>query len=325
MKNIIKFIKKHSQKIKILISSLIMIFILSKINFEDFAKSFKYLNPFLFIIFLISNMLSIVFAAFKWNEALRIKNINISFKKILSFTWIGTFYSNILPGRITGDAVKIYLVSKNTKENKIMGGTSVIIDRIANMPVMIIIALTISLPYFGVNIFYLAATYLFFIMIIIFLIMIKKSKTKISPFFSRFLSEKVLDKITDFIDSFYKYFSEPSKIFYIIFLGLVFQVITIFNHFLLGLSMGFTVSFFYYVLFLPIFLIISIFPISFSGWGIREVTFIFFLTQVGISKESALSFSILIYTSFLVTSLPGYFYTLKSSLKDSWAHSKQDK
>jgi uncharacterized membrane protein YbhN (UPF0104 family) len=44
--------------------------------------------------------------------------------------------------------------------------------------------------------------------------------------------------------------------------------------------------------FVPVALLTAMVPISFAGWGVRELSFVYFLGSAGVSAEAALSLSI---------------------------------
>lgn len=306
----------HGQKIKFLISSLIMFFILKKINFEDVWKNLNQINIPIFAFFIFSLVANIFFGSFKWKKILGFANIKFSFYDALSTSWIGSFYSQFLPGRIGGDAVRIYIAAKKNPQNKILVGMSVIVDRLANMPTVILVGLVISLPFYGVTGVTLFLVYLFFGVPLLLVLVFKNYKENSSKIIEKFLPENFSRKLISSIEAFYSYCPDIKTMFYTLFLGTVYQAMTFYSHYLLGEALGFNLNFSYYIIFMPLFIIVSIFPISFGGWGIREATFIFFFTHKGISEESALSYSILIYTSFLITTLPGYFFDIKNKLPE---------
>jgi hypothetical protein len=55
----------------------------------------------------------------------------------------------------------------------------------------------------------------------------------------------------------------------------------------------------------PLCTLIQMVPISFNGWGIRESVFILYFGQIGLSRDSALAFSLLGATLIVLLSLSG--------------------
>ncbi len=59
------------------------------------------------------------------------------------------------------------------------------------------------------------------------------------------------------------------------------------------------------LLMVPLCTLIQALPVSFNGWGLREGLYVFYFHQVGLSRESALAFSIVAATLVMLLSLSG--------------------
>jgi glycosyltransferase 2 family protein len=60
-------------------------------------------------------------------------------------------------------------------------------------------------------------------------------------------------------------------------------------------------------------LLATMIPLSYAGWGIREVGAVWLFTRIGISNESALAISVLFGAALLVAALPGLAFWLSPS------------
>jgi len=82
--------------------------------------------------------------------------------------------------------------------------------------------------------------------------------------------------------------------------------------FLVSLSFGLKINFFYLLLVIPLIDIIEIMPISLMGLGTREYAYIFLLSLVGISQEESLALSLFTFLLVVIPfSLAGYLTTIK--------------
>ncbi|MCR4316334.1 MAG: flippase-like domain-containing protein [Planctomycetes bacterium] len=70
--------------------------------------------------------------AFRWQILLSVKPHDISFARSVKLMWIGDFYSQVIPGTISGDFVKAYLAAKNSNDRARVA-LSVLVDRIAGL------------------------------------------------------------------------------------------------------------------------------------------------------------------------------------------------
>jgi Predicted integral membrane protein len=76
---------------------------------------------------------------------------------------------------------------------------------------------------------------------------------------------------------------------------------------LLGLSLGLEVDPLVFTLIVPLILLVGLMPISFAGWGVRELGAVWLLGLVGFPPENALLLSVGYGLLLLVAGLPGLF------------------
>jgi uncharacterized protein (TIRG00374 family) len=89
------------------------------------------------------------------------------------------------------------------------------------------------------------------------------------------------------------------------------QVIRIVEAYLLGLGLGLTVPFTYYLLFMPLGLLMLLLPISVSGFGLPQGVFVWMLRPVGVADETAFALSTLIVVTGLAGNIPGLWLWLR--------------
>ena len=82
---------------------------------------------------------------------------------------------------------------------------------------------------------------------------------------------------------------------------------------LLALALGISVDFFTFLLLVPLVSLIALMPISFAGWGVREIGAIWLFGIAGVAKESSLAMAISFGLLLLLAGLPGLFLFLYQS------------
>ncbi len=95
--------------------------------------------------------------------------------------------------------------------------------------------------------------------------------------------------------------------------SLVVQVLRIWQAYLLGLGLGVTVPFAYYLLVMPLGLLTLLLPISVSGFGVPQGVIVWLLRPVGVDDATAFALSTLIVLSGLAGNLPGLVLWLRRS------------
>ena len=94
--------------------------------------------------------------------------------------------------------------------------------------------------------------------------------------------------------------------------SLVVQFLRITQAYLLGLGLGLTLPFSYYLLFMPVGLLILLLPISISGFGLPQGVIVWLLRPAGVDDSAAFALSTLIVLTGLAGNLPGLWLWLRA-------------
>lgn len=92
--------------------------------------------------------------------------------------------------------------------------------------------------------------------------------------------------------------------------SLVVQMLRITQAYALGLGLGMSVPFAYFVLFMPIGLLMLLLPISVSGFGLPQALIVWLLRPMGVPDSSSFALSTLIVLTGLAGNLPGLWLWL---------------
>jgi len=96
-----------------------------------------------------------------------------------------------------------------------------------------------------------------------------------------------------------------------------FHLIQIGSQVALARALGLPIDAGFFLVVVPIVNILAMLPVSFSGIGVREAAYLYFLTQLGVERESAIALGLLGSVIVLVTGLSGvpFFLLLRSGGK----------
>jgi uncharacterized membrane protein YbhN (UPF0104 family) len=89
------------------------------------------------------------------------------------------------------------------------------------------------------------------------------------------------------------------------------QLLRIAQAYLLGLGLGLVVPFRYYLVFMPVGLLMLLLPISISGFGLPQGVFVWMLHPMDVPDERSFALSTLIVLSGLAGNLPGLWLWLR--------------
>ena len=250
----------------------------------------------------------VIISSYKWQILLSAQNVNITLSNLVAFYFIGLFSNNFLPTSIGGDAVRIYIVSKQSKK-AVESLTSVFMERATGLFALLLIA-AISLIFahrLGIerNItFVIIALFVGFSLFL----MVSFSKRLFERFTKifRVLRLNPLEKKAKEIHNSICSYKEHKRILLIsLAISFLFQTISVMVVYIISLSLNLEVSLLYFFLFVPVISVLTMLPISLNGIGIREGAYIFFFTKAGISNTQAISLSLLIFAIILFDSLIG--------------------
>lgn len=248
----------------------------------------------------------------RWKVFLKIQGIEEDFFDLVKINFISIFLGFLLPSSTGFDAVRIYLVEKRHKNKLGAGGASVIIERLLGFYLLSLMGVVGSIVTVikgtGIGVFYLAIAINLFISIVIILL---KNRFLYVTLTDTLRKIKYFKKSIHYIDKIYSAintFPMKKALWVTVVLIFLFQLSCVVCNFLLFKAFDVNISFYYHLAFLPLILILSIIPVSISGFGIREGGFIYFYGLLGVDRSIALLASLLYYAVLvLVPALIGMF------------------
>jgi uncharacterized membrane protein YbhN (UPF0104 family) len=223
-------------------------------------------------------------------------------RKLFSLYMIGSFFSTFLPGLIGGDAVRAYYLNKDAKQLSTTLA-SVFMDRYIGFVCLMLIGIAA----FPLSLGSFAGSPYAWSMPVIFVSFIVAS----IGFFGLQLGKR-FRVMTEFYDYFSLLRKRKGAIVSALSASVIIQFMNFFMVVILAWRMGLQVSLLQLAVFLPIVITLSSLPISISGLGVREGSFVILLGLIGIRPEAATSLSLAWFFSTVLGSLPGLmFYVLQ--------------
>jgi len=298
---------------KACISLFLIFYILQGIDVAKLLLTIKSADVYLLIIAFLSNGINIIFRIYKWQIILIVQKIYVPFKILLIFSFTSAFFSIFLPTAYGGDIIRAYDVSKFSNK-RLESVTSILVDRGSGALALFLITAFALL--FGHNLIQDIRIISFIIgvllLILIFTIII-------------FIENKIIIKIitsNKIIKNIYNTFNiyryHKRKSIEILILSLLAQVIAILYYPLIAYSFGLDVPLVYFLIVIPIILVILMLPISIGGIGVREGAFIFFFKKVGVPPYEAVSIALVAFGLYLIWGLiGGVVYAMRNPQKMS--------
>lgn len=268
--------------IKFGLTAIALYFVFQKIEFSNVLAIYKQSNVAYLILALLFFIASKVLSAFRLQFFLKQAGVVISNWLNIKLYVLGMFYNLFLPGGISGDGYKIYVLQKNykTSTGKLFG--AVLTDRISGMSALAILALiifsfhTVPVPWHT---------------------------------FGFILVPMVLLGLYFFMKWFYRYFLPVYSV--TLFFSIGVQLLQLLCAWMIVVALGETQQVWSYLLVFLISSIMAILPISIGGMGVRELTFLYGAKILGINADLAVSVSLMFYIITAVVSFIGIIYVVR--------------
>lgn len=306
--------------IRIIISLLLLAYTMYLVDWRRGLALVPRADLALMILAVIFLTLERLVSVFKWLLLLRARGSTISFWRLLIINYIGGFWGLVLPSSVSADIVRGYYLAR-TPAGLALTVTSMLVDRIMGGLALVVLAVTgawlvgdrfgfvhhRAMIVIGIAVGALAAVLLF------------------RPAALRWIDQRIVQRITRWlatrhewnlnqhihagIQSCLEYRRYPGLLVLSFLLSLLMQGIRILVFYTVAVGFNVYAPMLYYFMFIPLIMVLIMLPISFSGIGIREVSFVGFFALVGVSSADAfvVSFTVSLLTT-LTTALGGIIY-----------------
>ncbi len=296
--------------LKIFISTAFLFLVFRKIDFHMLYETLKgcYL-PLALTALLITVLLSFLLSL-RWMLLLKSqsKSERIRFLSIWKLTMVGMLFNNFLPTGSGGDIAKVFYLVKG-EENKLLLGSSVLIDRFIGALTVITMGVIAALLTPAVT---MRTKYaLMLILAALLLVLLFFSNRRIAaPLYSlvrKLFPGRIKTPMKNTYDVFNRYFSAGKWFFAALAVSFILQSISILTNYLMSLSLLWgqaqipNISLFF--IYIPLIWTSTMIP-SLGGLGVREFTYVYFFSA-SMGKENAFALSVLFLISVVIQSLIG--------------------
>ena len=247
----------------------------------------------------------------RWVLLLRASGIQISTAGATRLFLISSFVGSFLPAGIGADAARAYgLAKENTTGSEALA--SVAVDRILGIASLVLMAIIGVIAWTpeepggwripaAIVAASIACVAVFWANDLLRLIIPAHHH-------EGFLARRLL-RLTDAVG---RYRDRRGVLVHVLVWSIVVQVLRITQAFILAAGLGMTVPFTYFLLFMPLALLLLLLPISISGFGAPQAGIVWLLRPMGVADSDAFALSTLIVLTGLAGNLPGLFLWLRA-------------
>ena len=293
--------------IKLIITLIIFYYLFQGVNFALLFHLLLKSHGGWILVALLVQLTSTYLAAYRWFKISQM----LIFKERLSFYvqsyFKGTFFNQVLPSSIGGDAVRLLdLTHKGYDKKEAFYG--VFVDRVVGLVGLLVLNLVASLLFFGTFEENFS------------LLIISIATAGIVGFASLFHLHRITFLANyKFLNLFVRLANRLNQLYVSKSLLLKHIAVSVVVHFfsvltMYGLSLALSLELNFQTLLIavpPVFLL-TIVPLSLAGWGIREGAMVGIFMLVGADQTKVLAMSILYGLLLIISALPGSYFWIKS-------------
>lgn len=299
--------------LKIVVSLGLIAYLLSRVGLDQVVEAMRSAstNCLYLLIALILYFGAIAIGCVKWQILLKAQRIQVPLGNLLSYTFVGLFFGNLLPTNVGGDLVRGYDLARHTllpAETAI----SVLVDRLVGLIAFVFVAVVMALlvVYSAAQAALwevaLAATIAFLGLSAGFaLILSRRLRAQVRRLLNKALLSSLVpsyDRLSAALSAYRRSYGTLAQGFFISILVLAIGSVV---NYLIALSLGGGISVLHIFLFTPLITFVLLIPISIGGIGLNQSAYVFFFNLVDVPEEKSLAISLIMQAIIIVASLPG--------------------
>lgn len=286
--------------VKLILTAVALYFVFTKIDTKDLWQNFKSANPLWFVGAWLAFNLSKSLASLRQNRFYRACGTQLSDYENWRLYYLGMFYNIFLPGSISGDGYKVWLLNQKSNSTWQSLTKATLLDRVSGLALLlfltsfIVYLSTLELPPDYAHWMYLPAA--------VAVLVLPGFYLGLRLFFPAFTVAYL-----------------PTT-----FLSLLVQLGQLLTAFCLLKALHVPGFFWDYLSLFMLSSVAAVIPITISGVGLREVVFLWGYTYLSIDKDKAIAFTLLFFGVTALSSLIGLVISYNLNLEDKRIGKEQE-
>ena len=291
---------------RLLITAAILAYLLRSIDVGASVHAMLRVNPWWFAFTLALVAIDRMVMAIRWLLLLRAAGVDISAATALRIFLTSSFVGSFLPAGVGADAARAYEVASRTSRGS-QAVASVGIDRMLGLVAIAVLGIAGLAGWSrhvepDLRLRLMAAAIL-------------AGAGTLAVFWVDTLVRAVLpegwrgtrwgSRVLRLADAIGAYRRHPRVLAQVMALSIAVQLVRVFQGYGLGRGLGLEVGLDYYLVFMPIAMLVLLLPVSISGFGLPQAAIVWLLRPVGVPDAESLALSTLLIVIGILGNLPG--------------------
>ncbi len=311
--------------LKILIASVLIGAILSKVNLSDVWLAFSRANIRLVAGAFLLYFLGFCIIALRWKLLLTVQGVQASFYTLVKSMIVAVFFNNFLPSTIGGDAMRAYDTWK-MGGGKTQSVSIIFMDRLLGVFTLFMFAL-LALLLTSIDVTFIPGFRLWVLLAVLAgittLYILFFRSVEISRYLqgsSKNNSSVIKGSLIKVFNVFAGFNGKPGVLTTALFLSVLLQLNVILHYTLLAMSLDINVPFSAMFIIIPVAIVVMMIPVSINAIGVRELIFVALFGLYGVDSADALAFS---WMSFILITILGLIGGIVFMLRKNSAENRQ--
>lgn len=280
---------------RIVLSVGLLWYVLTNVGVGTIVDHVLAVPPWVGVIALMLAFVNIAISAYKWQLTLRLRGIDLPWRELFMYYYIGQFFNAFLPTTIGGDSARMYYLYDRHPVGQ-DAVSSVVIERATGLLSVFLLAGAGGLVLAGRIPALLAAGIVLgcgvgtiFALGVLFS---RRLRALLGRTVYRIKHLDVGDRLAAVHDAVLTYRDRPRELVGLLAISLVFRGIVVINTFIVANGLGMDVALGYFLVIVPVVEMLLLIPISIQGFGVRETTYLYLFTAVGAAEGVAVTLGI---------------------------------
>lgn len=271
-----------------------------------------------------------ILMAVKWTFLLAARGIHVSWTRATKIYYQSTFLGIFLPPTVGGDVVRAWLVTRDEKRLPEIA-SSIVMERVIGLLALAVFGIVAAalLPGLvgegGIDTSHLLATIAGASLVMLggFVFSFSTAAEKIILSLSTWLAKvPVIGRFAGLLGKIHvayrDYRHDRGTLVLFFFLTMLENSLPILRAWMVAMALGVSVSPLWFLVIVPLELVLIRIPLSFDGFGIREGLFVWFLALAGVAESTGFAVGLANHMIFLIAVLPGaLFYLLDPGARNA--------
>ncbi len=296
--------------VRVLVTLVVLAYLASSIDMRAAARAVIAVSPTYLLLVLVLVAIDRSVMILRWVLLLRASGVAVSTRHAAEIFLASSFVGSFLPAGVGGDAARAWGLTRVTA-NGSEALASVAVDRvlgILSLVAMGVVGFLTWTPERGTDWRTGAAVG---VLVAVSLAAFWADRLT-RAFVPRHLHDgPVTRRLLRVSDAMSRYRGRGSVLAQVMVWSIVVQLLRITQAYLLGLGLGIMAPFRYYLLFMPVGLLMLLLPISVSGFGLPQGVIVWLLRPMGVPDEQSFALSTLIVLTGLAGNIPGLWLWLR--------------